>query len=365
MIYLFSQLNRYFCHVYLTWFVICTGIIGSVVSLFEGTELARKGMGKAAITLPIIFQMVMLKLPGHIQLLFPFIILSTTIVTFWRLNSTHELISARGIGLSIWQILSGLLGLVATIGLLQLIFLNPLSAAFSTRFDVLNSQYFHKNADRLSVSSTGLWLREVQEKRHSIVHAQHAGLTTKLFSEVNFYNFSPTGEYLNRVSAKTAQLKDYTWTLQNVSIWEADGTETQKQDMTFPSTLTIEKIQESKASPETIAFWNLPESIEMLEKSGLSSLEYRLYWHVLIAKIGMMLAMVLLAATFSLRPHRQGKTTILITLGVCSGFLLHFLNDIVYALGLADKLPIILSAWAPTIIVVLLSVSLLLHLEDG
>lgn len=365
MVYFFSKLNRYFCQVFLIWLAVCIGVISSVVSLFEGTELARKGMGKASVTLIMILKMVLLKLPGHIQLLFPFIILSTAIVTFWRLNSTHELLSARGIGLSIWQILGGLLSLVAGIGILQLILLNPLSSALSARFDVLNSQIFSGSVDRLSVSETGLWLREVQGERHSIVHVKHVGLSTKSFSEITFYNFLPTGEYVSRISASTAQLEDNMWTLQNTTLWEGEGNEIKRQAITFPSSLTVEKIQENKADPKTIPFWNLPEFIEMLEKSGLSSLEYRLYWHILLAKIGMMLAMVLLAATFSLTPLRQGKTTLMISLGVCSGFLLHFLNDIVYALGLADKLPIALAAWAPTIIVVLLSVSLLLHMEDG
>ena len=58
--------------------------------------------------------------------------------------------------------------------------------------------------------------------------------------------------------------------------------------------------------------------------------------------------MVLVAATFSLRLHRGGGAVMLIVSGVVAGFLLYFLSDIVFALGLSAKIPVLLAAWAPT-----------------
>jgi len=51
--------------------------------------------------------------------------------------------------------------------------------------------------------------------------------------------------------------------------------------------------------------------------------------------------------------------------GVASGFLLYFVSDIVFALGLSTKIPVTLAAWTPTGESLIFGTSMLLHLEDG
>jgi len=40
-------------------------------------------------------------------------------------------------------------------------------------------------------------------------------------------------------------------------------------------------------------------------------------------------------------------------------------SDIVFALGLAAKIPVLLAAWTPTGVSMIFGASMLLHLEDG
>ena len=51
--------------------------------------------------------------------------------------------------------------------------------------------------------------------------------------------------------------------------------------------------------------------------------------------------------------------------GAIAGFLLYFLSDIVVALGLSAKVPVLLAAWTPTGVSLIFGSSMLLHLEDG
>jgi lipopolysaccharide export system permease protein len=76
-------------------------------------------------------------------------------------------------------------------------------------------------------------------------------------------------------------------------------------------------------------------------------------------------AMILLAASFSLRPQRQGRVALVIVMGLFAGFLLYFLSNFVHALGLSGKIPVILAGWAPAGVSAMLGMALLLHLEDG
>ena len=46
-------------------------------------------------------------------------------------------------------------------------------------------------------------------------------------------------------------------------------------------------------------------------------------------------------------------------------FLLFFLSDIIFALGLSATIPVALAAWTPAGVAMLMGLALLLHLEDG
>ena len=50
---------------------------------------------------------------------------------------------------------------------------------------------------------------------------------------------------------------------------------------------------------------------------------------------------------------------------ILCGFILYFVTDVVYALGLSASLPVQLAAWAPAGVAALLGLSVLFHLEDG
>ena len=86
---------------------------------------------------------------------------------------------------------------------------------------------------------------------------------------------------------------------------------------------------------------------------------------MLLARPFLFCAMVLVAATFSLRMQRRGGATMLIVSGVVASFLLYFVSDIVFALGLSAKIPVLLAAWTPTGVSMIFGTSMLLHLEDG
>ena len=136
-------------------------------------------------------------------------------------------------------------------------------------------------------------------------------------------------------------------------------------EMHLATTLTPRKIEESFASPDTMSFWDLPGFIGLLEQSGFPAQRHRLHFNVLLARPFLLCAMVLVAATFSLRMQRRGGATLMIVGGVVSGFVLYFVSDIVFALGLSAKLPVALAAWTPTGVSLIFGASMLLHLEDG
>ena len=75
--------------------------------------------------------------------------------------------------------------------------------------------------------------------------------------------------------------------------------------------------------------------------------------------------MALVSAGFSMRPSRRGGVARMIGSGVAAGFTLFVISKVAEEFGQSGALPAALAAWAPAGAGLMLSVALLLHLEDG
>ncbi|MCH8890357.1 MAG: LptF/LptG family permease [Myxococcales bacterium] len=108
------------------------------------------------------------------------------------------------------------------------------------------------------------------------------------------------------LDAASATLHDGYWELRSAWISEPQQRPQRFANYRLPTDLTLESIQDGFASPETMSFWDIPAFIRPLESAGFTAHRHRLYWHALLATPVLLCAMVLIAATFSLRPARRG-----------------------------------------------------------
>ena len=75
--------------------------------------------------------------------------------------------------------------------------------------------------------------------------------------------------------------------------------------------------------------------------------------------------MVLIAAGFTMRHARFGRTGVFVLLAILSGFFIFFLRNFAQVLGENGQIHIALAAWASPVAATLCAMGLVLHLEDG
>jgi lipopolysaccharide export system permease protein len=361
-----KTLFRYIARQFFGW---CTTIflaMMSIVFLLDYIELIRRAGTRPDATLLVLLEMAALKQPDMAQQVMPFAILFGTMMAFWRLTRSHELVVARAAGISAWQFLAPPLSGAFLVGVLVVTIFNPVASAMQASYEQLENRILHGESDQLSLSRTGFWLRQSDEDgNHSILHASGFAINHQAIDNVMILFLANDTKLVKRIDAKQAVLKNGVWEVHDGTEW-TPGHPLQLFDaMDVGTNLTTSKIQESFASPETMSFWELPGFIRLLDASGFSSQRHRLYFNALLSRPFLYAAMVLIAASFSLRMQRRGGATLMIGAGVAAGFALYFLSDVVFALGLSASIPISLAAWTPTGVTWLLGATLLLHLEDG
>ena len=117
----------------------------------------------------------------------------------------------------------------------------------------------------------------------------------------------------------------------------------------LPTDLTVARVQESFASPDTLSFWALPDFIALLDRSGFTSIRHRLHFQALLSLPLLCATMALVAAGFSMRPARRGGVAHMIASGVAAGFVLFVVSKIAEEFGQIGALPVALAAWVPAV----------------
>jgi lipopolysaccharide export system permease protein len=337
----------------------------AVIFLIDLIEMLRRASAKPNATFQIVLMMVGLRVPFLAQETVPFAVLFGSMLAFWRLNRTSELVAIRASGVSVWQFLAPAIGIAVLFGALKLGAINPLAAVTYAKFEQLENRYLKGSVSLLAVSANGIWLRQADDTGQSVIYAQHVAPDRMLLSNVIVILYDGFDHFAARVDAASAQLQPGRWALTDARITQLDKPTERQPSYYIKTELTLDKIQESFASPQTISVWELPRFIKVMESTGFSALSHRLHFQSLMAEPLLLCAMVLIGAVFSLRHNRRSGVAVALAGGIFTGFLLYFVSDLVLALGQSSSIPVVLAAWMPAGASTLLGLTALLHLEDG
>jgi lipopolysaccharide export system permease protein len=351
------------------------GVTLIIIGLIELLDLVRR-VADATRPVPfgVLLQMTLLKLPTTAEKIYPFAVMIGGMIALTRLTRSSELVVARAAGVSVWQFLLPGVLVAFVLGMIFVSIVNPVAAMTISRFERVEAKYVNARASVLSISPSGLWMRQTSDEgitfrksiaREYIIHAVRMDQTSYALESVMILLFDDKHGFIGRIDAPKARLMQGEWSIENAQLSSPEGLPSTQAEYRMPTQLTISQIQDSFSAPETFSFWQLPGFISVLEAAGFSALQHKLHFHSLMSLPLLLAGMLMLSAVFSLRTPRRGGTGMVIVIGLAAGFVLYFITNIIYALGSSGDLPIVLAAWAPSLIVVMVASSALLHLEDG
>ncbi|SLN64932.1 Lipopolysaccharide export system permease protein LptG [Aquimixticola soesokkakensis] len=315
--------------------------------------------------------MTLLNVPQGLYQLLPIIVLIATLVMFLGLARSSELVVTRAAGRSAMRALLAPISVIFIIGVLCVTVFNPMVSATSRQYDLKRTELLKGEQQVFSVSDEGLWLRQGSDAGHFVIRASRSNLdATELFG-VTFMGFGPDNAPTERIEATSARLTTGAWVLTQAKVWPLRASDNPERDattaaqMTIDTTLTLDEIRDSFGTPSAIPFWDLPQFIARLEAAGFSARAYRMWYQSELALPFAFVAMLMIGAGFTMRHTRLGRTGPAVLSALMLAFGFYFLRNFATVLGENGQLPVIAAAWVPPLAVILLTLSLLLHFEDG
>lgn len=367
-------LDIYIARRFLGSFLRVFGVFLGVLTLIDLIEQVRRfsdqdlGLGGALV-------LAVLNVPENLYRILPLLMVLAAITLFLGLAKSSELVVVRAAGRAGLRFLLAPVVTALMLGGLAVAVMNPLVAATSKEYDqraaALHASAGGAGSEVVSISAEGLWLRQGDAEGQTVIHAAHVSPEGTELAQVSFHLFAPDGTLRGRIEAARAQLVPGAWQLDDAKLWdfaapnpEAAAT-SEAPGFAVPTDMTPARLIEGLGNPVAVAFWDLPRQAAALERAGFSARGYRLGFQMELALPLLLAAMVLVAAGFTMRHARFGKTGQMVLYALMAGFFIFFLRNFAQVLGENGQIPLLVAAWSPPIAAALMALGLLLHLEDG
>ena len=336
----------------------------TLIFMIDMVELLRQARNAPNITIWQLMWVGFLRMHTLTENLIPFAVLVGSIGALMTLSRRSELAVMRASGMSVWQFLRPGVTVALLVGIVSVAVYNPLAAHATATAERLMALYFG-NETAFMNSSAGNWLRQDGADGPSVMSASAVADQGLSLSGVTIFSYDRVGHFSGHIRAEKATLADGYWDLAKVVIARPGREEERFDSYRLSTHLDRERALDALGTANAFSVFELPAVIDMVERGKLPAARFRVQYEMMKSRPFLLVAMVLLAATVSLRSFRQGGIQTMVATGMIGGVGFFLLTEISRQAGLAGLLPAAVAMWLPVLIACLGSVTVLLNQEDG
>ena len=355
-------LGFYFAQRFLASMTLVFATVFLLIYTLDFVELMRRAGDATGAGTGTMAKLALFRTPATAEQVIPFGVLFGSMASFIALSRKLELVVARAAGISAWQFLAPALITSLIAGVFVVAVYNPAATALKDKANALEAQIFRRGGATLGKV---IWLRQRSVDGEAILRATSLDSDKEILRGVTAFVMDDQGKLLERIEAPTAELKRGYLRFERARVISTGLEPENIRAYVLASNLSAEELRSSLGSGQAVSFWSLPTIIARLELAGLDATRYRLIYQTLLARPALLVAMVLLAACFSLKFLRSGGLAGMVLGGVSAGFALYVATEVAEDLGNAGFVSEAFAAWVAPLVASAIAVHTLLRKEDG
>ena len=342
-------LNRYLIMEFLKSFINVTLVfvaLGLLMNIFEEINFFRRFDVKITTPIGLSFMVI----PSMLVNILPFIIFLSSMIVFLKLKSKKDLIAIKILGYSNLKFLLIFCSTAFSLGVLTLFAINPLTSAIVKSYVNIKGKYDIYKNHLASITSNGIWIKEKVGDSVRIIKA--GSFSGNELDKVSIYKFNSNKVLTERITAESADISSSKWIINDLTKYTF-GKDSKKEileNLTLESNYDKEKLNSIYSNLDTISFFKLLRNTEELVKKGynLDLLEEKKHFYLSLPFF--LVLMVCLAGIFTLNDNEKKQNTYYILLAIIARVLIFYLKNFSTALGATERIPLLISVWAPVLI---------------
>ena len=345
-----SIIFNYLLKNFLKTFFIVVAIIycfGLILNLFEEVEFFKNI--EVSIFTPLMLTSIFI--PSMITKLLPFIIFISSMWFMLKIRNNKDLLTLKVYGYSNIKIFFILAFTSFILGWFILIIANPITSSMVKYYEKTKSQYALDIDHLVTFNKNGLWIKEnINNGGERIITA--AKPEKMKLIDVTIFHFDSKYNLYEKILAKSADIKTNDWVLNDVIIFKIEGGMFKRTAVNKLSIISIynhEKITSLFNNSDTVSFLDLLINYKNLQNNGYSKQFLNESLHTMLTLPFFLFLMTALASILTMHTLKQSENSKFIILGLIISVLIYYFKDLSIALGQTDRIPLILSIWAPVI----------------
>ena len=339
--YLIFNYSKIFLNTLLIFFS-----LGILLNLLEEIEFFKKL--NLSFYLPIILSLT--NVPSIIIELLPFITFLSATYFFIKIRSTKELLLIKSFGFSNFKITIYLSFFILVAGFFIVFFITPITSPLVKFYENEKAKYSRDVDHLIAINKNGLWLKENISTGKKLIYAKK--IKNDILEDLSIYIFDNDNKMIKRIDAMSAIISNNPWQIKNANVSDIlTATNQFYHTYEFASENTVDRISNLYKNLNTISFLNLIKNYSKLNKEGYNK-------NLLNEKINKFLSipfflflMVVLSSIFTIGSNKILPNFYYVILSILVCVVIFYLKDLSIALGQTEKINLILSIWAPLIII--------------
>jgi len=327
-------------------FILVFYCFGVILNLFEEIEFFKN----TNVNIFVPLGLTSIFIPSMIIKILPFIIFLSSMWFMIKIRNNKDLLTLKIFGYSNFKIFLILACTSFILGWLILTLINPITSSMSKYYEKTKSN-FSRDIDHLvTFNRNGLWIKENLESEQRIISASRPDGFELI--DVTIFHIDRNSNIIEKINAKKANIKNNLWILEDVLIFKPlEGIFKKEKFINheIKSIYNYEKINSLFKNFDTMSFVDLIVNYKLLLDNGYNEPFLNKSLHTMLSMPFFLFLMTGLASILTMNTLKKSDNLKYIIIGLLISVIIFYFKDLSLALGQTNRIPLILSVWAPVI----------------
>ncbi len=290
--------------------------------------------------------------PSIIFEIFPFIFLISTQIFFIKLFEKNQIQIFKYTGLKNSKIFI----IISIVSILLSFFIITIfynaSSNLKSFYLELKSKYTTDGKYLAVINKNGLWIRDKIEDKILIINSSKIDENYLIDSFIT--EFDQNYNVLRNIKSKKINIKDYEWEIINPEIFEKNVS-SRKDIIKINSNFDYKRIQSLFSNLNSLSIMELIELKKNYDLLNYSTTEVNIQIQKIFSYPFYLLLMSLFSGLIMLNTKKFKSNTVKISIGLFLCVVIYYFNNLLYVMGLTEKIDTKLSIWTPIILLMIIT----------
>ena len=334
---------------------------GLILNLFEEVEFFKNL--DVSIFTPLVLTSIYI--PSLIIKILPFIIFISSMWFMISIKINKDLLTLKIFGYSNIKIFFILAICAFLLGWLVLLIANPITSKMSKYYEQIKSNYSRDVDHLINFNRDGLWIKEKFDQKHRFISSEK--LENGFLKNLTILHLNSNSILIEKIIAEKADILNNDWILYDVKIFKSQEGVINKfeyKKYNIYSIYNLKKINSLFKNFDTMSFVDLTLNFRELINTGYNKRFLNQSLHTLLALPFFLLLMTGIASILAMNNLKKRNNLKMTVIGLILVVIVYYLKDFSLALGQIEKVPLIISIWAPIIALTLFTFIGLIQINE-